>query len=156
MQQEHEFYFKLSGGDKDTFRYAFWALGLNYILAPRWLSSVGFMEKVRKNSSIQFCGIAMLHYDAAGRPLFLHANLLKHKPPSIRGPVFTTIKRAAMDNVRDASLDFVTTSVRHSDGMCADLHGEGVVEEQWETTFSSTLRDFEHLYLSYGGKYGGW
>ena len=27
MQAEHPFYFKLSDGDKDTFRYGFWALG---------------------------------------------------------------------------------------------------------------------------------
>lgn len=83
MQAEHEFYFGLSGGDKDTFvsasfgrpplheplsfaltfpyvnvqRYAFWALGIPYSVSPRWMSSLGFHNEYDNG---RFCGIAML------------------------------------------------------------------------------------------------
>lgn len=81
MQLEHPFYFKLSDGDKDTFRYGFWALGaytgadsamiaavadehsrddeapMMYSTAPWWLSTLGFHDDWEQG---RFCGIAMV------------------------------------------------------------------------------------------------
>lgn len=43
--EERNFWFKMCGGDKDTFRWAFRALDLDFGRSPRWMSSVGFMDK---------------------------------------------------------------------------------------------------------------
>lgn len=57
MQTDHEFWFKLSGGDKDTFRYAFHILGIPFFASPRWLSSAGSLNSMEDN---RFCGNTML------------------------------------------------------------------------------------------------
>lgn len=50
MMAHHAFWFRLAGGDKDTFRWAFRALDIPYASAPRWMSALGFMDGER------FCG----------------------------------------------------------------------------------------------------
>lgn len=50
MSFHHDFWFKLSGGDKDTFRWAFRALDIPYAAAPRWMSALGIMD------GDKFCG----------------------------------------------------------------------------------------------------
>ncbi|GAA5961179.1 hypothetical protein JCM3765_001254 [Sporobolomyces pararoseus] len=63
MNREHEFWFRLSGGDKDTFRYAFYFLDLPYSLAPHYPSSVGdFLPKHQIYKGHTFCGHTMLQY----------------------------------------------------------------------------------------------
>ncbi|CED82623.1 Alpha-mannosyltransferase [Phaffia rhodozyma] len=92
MQKDHEFWFKLSGGDKDTFRYAFHMLDIPFAASPRWLSSAGNLNPAENN---RFCGNTMLQYDLppyTDTPLFLHANLLKHTAGVRQGSTFTHIK----------------------------------------------------------------
>ncbi|EJT97027.1 hypothetical protein DACRYDRAFT_85458 [Dacryopinax primogenitus] len=128
MQAEHEFWFRLSGGDKDTFRYAFWALGLEYVSAPRWMSILGYEDNGK------FCGLSMVHYDLSHppntlpstppSPLFVHANLVKHSPPlSPAQKAFQTLKRPSPDYpasapILDRAHYFVYSS---RGGMCLDL-----------------------------------
>lgn len=50
MMAHHEFWFRLAGGDKDTFRWAFRALDIPYAAAPRWMSALGVLD------GSQFCG----------------------------------------------------------------------------------------------------
>lgn len=45
MMDDRDFWFKMCGGDKDTFRWAWRMLDLDFGRSPRWHSSVGFVEK---------------------------------------------------------------------------------------------------------------
>jgi alpha 1,2-mannosyltransferase len=53
MQVEHKFWFHLCGGDKDTYRWAFRALGLQWGESPRWMSALGFLNGFEGG---RFCG----------------------------------------------------------------------------------------------------
>ena len=53
MQAEREFWFHMCGGDKDTFRWAFEALGIEFAESPRWMSALG-SPNVYDNG--RFCG----------------------------------------------------------------------------------------------------
>ena len=53
MQRERDFWFKMCGGDKDTFRWAWEVLGLKWGESPRWMSSVGFENQFEGG---RFCG----------------------------------------------------------------------------------------------------
>ncbi|KAK4047491.1 hypothetical protein OIV83_005404 [Microbotryomycetes sp. JL201] len=75
------FWFNFSDGDKDMFRFAFLALRKRWGLPGRYVG-VGALPR---NSMTGFCGHTMLQHDHLGRPLFVHANLLKQIPSGI-GP----------------------------------------------------------------------
>jgi len=171
MQEDHEFYFSLSGGDKDTFRYGFWALQVPYAVSPRWLSSLGFHSEYDN----RFCGIAMLQYEIIDRlgshplPLFVHANLLKHRNYVPGSGAFQTIKRAAFDGANLPSLDAARMWVYQSGGMCVDVEvqeqatpggtADGVqrvVEERWDQVYEGAFAGFADMYRRHGGKGGGW
>ncbi|KAF8318463.1 hypothetical protein DL93DRAFT_389925 [Clavulina sp. PMI_390] len=185
MQLERDFYFRLSEGDKDTFKYAFWVLGIPYTMSPRWLGTLGFHPTWDPN---QFCGIAMLQYDLTSQPsahpnpLFVHANLLKHRSelpsPSSNdglGP-FSSIKRMSLDIASDHRLDDARMWVHNSRGLCLDLENvadpkgavnanrkewmltstNSVIEEKFANIAGKRWADFNEMYLRYGGKYGGW
>lgn len=42
----------MSNGDKDTFRYAWWFLGLEYTPAPHYLSAAGGVTERRKGHTL--------------------------------------------------------------------------------------------------------
>ncbi|KAM0754825.1 hypothetical protein T439DRAFT_321876 [Meredithblackwellia eburnea MCA 4105] len=74
--QNWPFFFTLSDGDKDLFRYAFLALRKRWAVPSRHLESAGW----RENDDIttkRFCGTTMLQYGLNGESMFVHANLLK-------------------------------------------------------------------------------
>lgn len=159
MAHEQAFYYTLSGGDKDTFRYAFWALGLEYTAAPRWLSALGSKTDGR------FCGVGMLQYGLSEpdpKPFFAHLNLLKHiyRPK----PVFTTIQRAAIDRTDSRTLDKTAVNVYNppTGGMCAELEVNGpapdqkLVEEVWTEAYGGEFKGFEDMFFKHGGWVGGW
>jgi alpha 1,2-mannosyltransferase len=50
MLDDKDFWFKMCGGDKDTFRWAWRILDLDFGRSPRWMSSVGIVDKGR------YCG----------------------------------------------------------------------------------------------------
>jgi len=173
MQLEHQFYFRLSEGDKDTFRYAFWALGIPYSVAPRWIGSVGFNAPWDND---RFCGVAMLQYDIEPIsslkhpfPLFMHANLLKHRqrmPAPASGNTtdpFMLLKRFSDDLADARSLDNAKMWVYRNSGMCIELelsppvtHGEYVTIERFTDVYDGRFRDFTAMYQRYGGRDGGW
>ncbi|GAA6001573.1 hypothetical protein JCM10207_006731 [Rhodosporidiobolus poonsookiae] len=122
MQEDSRFWFHLSGGDKDTFRYAFYFLSLPFTLAPHYPSALGG-PLASPSSGHTFCGHTMLQYGlsagewdplrAAGAvdpsyippgdhapPLFAHANVLKHSGYSNRrGTTFRALKKATEDRL---------------------------------------------------------
>lgn len=77
MQKHYEIYFQFLNGDKDTFKYAWQALGAPYHMTETFVGMAGTMVGDR------FCGHTMLQYfptskaDDDDRLLFVHANLLK-------------------------------------------------------------------------------
>ena len=178
MQANHDFWFLLAGGDKDTFRYAFWALRTNYFAAPRWLSALGtaFGRDAAWEKG-KFCGFVMLQYDIAKNergqylPLFLHANLLKHRYnrwESQGRRIFQTIKRANQDLSNEPSLERVRMWVYEEGGMCVDIEikaarddeveaGEQkVMTEQFEEVFGGVFKNVEEQWVQAGGRVGGW
>lgn len=50
MQKERDFWFRMCGGDKDTFRWAWRALDIEFGRSPKWMAAVGIMQDGR------FCG----------------------------------------------------------------------------------------------------
>jgi alpha 1,2-mannosyltransferase len=53
MQADHAFWFRLCGGDKDTFRWAFRALDLPFAVSPMWAVPVGQRNGYE---NARFCG----------------------------------------------------------------------------------------------------
>ncbi|KUI72471.1 Alpha-1,2-mannosyltransferase MNN2 [Cytospora mali] len=182
MAEEGSFWF--SGGDKDTFRYAFLALGIPYTPSPRWLSLLGNLDR-RGN----FCGAAMLQYGltppapahadpsdpAHPEPLFVHANLLKHQSGVRPGGVFTHLRRLAprQDDVRAGhaggpgppatALDSVAGGGKAvaGRGLCSDIRafraGADVETLEAGSAFGGALAGFEEGYFGYpGARPGVW
>ncbi|QRV88170.1 glycosyltransferase family 71 protein [Ceratobasidium sp. AG-Ba] len=159
MAHEQAFYYSLSGGDKFNQRYAFWALGLEYTAAPRWLSSLG------SKTNDRFCGVGMVQYGLSEpdpEPFFAHLNLLKHiyRPR----PVFTTLERAAIDRADSRTLDRTSVNVYTptTGGMCAEIKVDGpapnqkLIEEAWAEAYGGKFKGFEEMFFKYGGWVGGW
>ncbi|GAA5875087.1 hypothetical protein JCM16303_005003 [Sporobolomyces ruberrimus] len=74
-----KYWFNFSDGDKDMFRFAFLALRKRWAVPGRYVS-VGALPS---NTMTGFCGTTMLQHDHLGKPLFVHANLLKQIPSGI-------------------------------------------------------------------------
>ncbi|GAA6021382.1 hypothetical protein JCM10207_002029 [Rhodosporidiobolus poonsookiae] len=74
-----KFWFNFSDGDKDMFRFAFLALRKRWGVPGRYVS-VGALPRATLSG---FCGVTMLQNDHIGRPLFVHANLLKQVPSGV-------------------------------------------------------------------------
>lgn len=99
MQREPTFWFRLSQGDKDSFRYAWKFLGLPYTPAPHLLAAAGSSTaefRGADGSEHHFCGHTMVQHGLSAAewdglevdadyevptdhapPLFMHANMLK-------------------------------------------------------------------------------
>ncbi|GAA5907033.1 uncharacterized protein JCM6883_006119 [Sporobolomyces salmoneus] len=74
-----KYWFNFSDGDKDMFRFAFLALRKRWGVPGRYVS-VGALPS---NTMSGFCGHTMLQNDHFGKPLFVHANLLKQIPSGV-------------------------------------------------------------------------
>ncbi|BGP20067.1 hypothetical protein JCM10213_003549 [Rhodosporidiobolus nylandii] len=74
-----KWWFSMSDGDKDLFRFAFLALRKRFAVPGRYVS-VGALPR---NTMSGFCGHTMLQNDHLGKPLFVHANLLKQIPSGV-------------------------------------------------------------------------
>ena len=178
MQANFDFWFRLSGGDKDTFRYAFWVLEASYLAAPRWVSPLGTSDGSEDSRQEgKFCGLSMLQYDIQMNkegeylPLFVHANLLKHHQAtwmSKAEKVFWTIKRPSLDTASVPSLDRVSIWVYNQAGMCLDIKvdpatdnqvGAGqeqrIVTERFDEVYGEIFKDFEARWRDAGGVIGG-
>ncbi len=73
LNKQHPFYYKMLFGDKDTFRFAWKALGAPYHLVQYMAAEVGFMTE----APAQICGHTLGHHDPQGNIVFLHAHLIK-------------------------------------------------------------------------------
>ncbi|WWD15658.1 hypothetical protein CI109_100080 [Kwoniella shandongensis] len=175
MMNDREFWFHMCGGDKDTFRWAFRALGLDFGVSPRWMSTVGI-----KNSydGGRFCGHSVLQYDLVTPegftrppPLFVHSNLLKHLGGTglSRGGLFQQIRRMSDDDSSNPSLNYAHSFVYIGPGrgMCLDLDWhdhvpENVREEVGLQTLDVSEEEggvfdgFEETWFEEGGRIGGW
>lgn len=98
-------------------------------------------------------------------PLFMHANLLKHRervPRSTSSDPFTVVKRFSNDLADARALDNVRMWVYGSEGMCIDLElsleadGESIITEPFPDAYDGRFRGFTTIYRRYGGKDGGW
>ncbi|KAF8515331.1 mannosyltransferase putative-domain-containing protein [Hysterangium stoloniferum] len=177
MQANHDFWFRLSGGDKDTFRYAFWVLEATYSVAPRWLSALGATDAPGTWQEGRFCGVVMLQHDIKQNsegeylPLFLHANLLKHRYYSGQSAnkLFHIIKRPSHDDANEPSLNRVRIEVYDQGGMCVDMDVEAasgnrvgagweqkLTLERFEEVHGGMFKNFEDQWKLAGGQQGGW
>ncbi|GAA5960838.1 hypothetical protein JCM8115_000169 [Rhodotorula mucilaginosa] len=126
MQEDEEFWFRLSGGDKDTFRFGFYFLSLPFAMAPHYPSSLGALHGDSFEGHA-FCGHTMLQYGLDpdrewqhlrergqlaqeqhlgpeelrhAPPLFVHANALKHSSfYNKRGDTFRQLKKPTDDRL---------------------------------------------------------
>ncbi|BGP40398.1 hypothetical protein JCM10449v2_004360 [Rhodotorula kratochvilovae] len=150
MMREEEFWFRLSGGDKDLFRFAFLFLSLPYSMAPHYPSALGGPPLSRPFRGHTSCGHTMLQYGldserewallrSSGRlpalapggkadkhapPLFVHANVLKHTGYTHRrGTTFVMLKRPVDDRLSAApdALQGVRQAGLPTHGICVDV-----------------------------------
>ncbi|GAA5854288.1 hypothetical protein JCM8547_001765 [Rhodosporidiobolus lusitaniae] len=139
MQADSDFWFHLSGGDKDTFRYAFYFLALPYSFAPHYPSALGgYLPSTTQYKGHRFCGHTMLQFaldpspelDGHAPPLFAHANVLKHSGyNNRRGNTFRALKKPVDDRLfpssSSPSLHAPLPNIRQTGlpirGICVDI-----------------------------------
>jgi alpha 1,2-mannosyltransferase len=66
-------YYRFIYGDKDTFRFAWMAMGRSFYMIKKPVSSCGYNDP----HTGRFSGVTMAQHDSDGRIIFLHRNLLK-------------------------------------------------------------------------------
>ncbi|OCF31451.1 hypothetical protein I316_06853 [Kwoniella heveanensis BCC8398] len=175
MMEDREFWFHMCGGDKDTFRWAFRALDIEFAVSPRWMSALGIKNAYENG---RFCGHSVLQYDlitpegfTRPPPLFVHSNLLKHLGSGGlgKGSLFTHIRRMSNDYSHNPSLNYAHSWVYTGSGrgMCLDLDWhdnvpENIRSEEWVETIQVGQEDggvfegFEDSWFEEGGRIGGW
>ncbi|ODN99302.1 hypothetical protein I350_07468 [Cryptococcus amylolentus CBS 6273] len=175
MMRDREFWFRMCGGDKDTFRWAFRMLGLEFGVSPRWMGTVGMMNGFQGG---KFCGHSVLQHDLVipdgftkEPPLFVHSNLLKHLGGAglKRGTLFTHIRRLSDDYVSSPALNHAHSFVYNGNvrGMCLDLewHADTPQEVKEEVGVETVgvgeeeggvFGGFEEAWWEEGGRVGGW
>ncbi|GMK55928.1 hypothetical protein CspeluHIS016_0209840 [Cutaneotrichosporon spelunceum] len=161
MMDNSDMYGNLGYGDKDTYRYAFYALGLDYQQAPRLFSSVGGYQRQDGTSSPDyFCGHSMIQWGLTPpsekqnpnyrpKPAFLHTILLKHRYGLQPEKLFSHVKRPRRDFILDPTLvrtlyeftgDCFAITLKGPDGLPGEpnsiLDGQGTVVETTEETLS--------------------
>lgn len=136
----HQIYYKMLLGDKDTFKFAWLALKSTYYMIPKPVGSCGYM-----NANNEFYGFTMVQHDPDGEILFLHRNLMKWSLVNDEKELWTTIKRRKSDDVRFApktlqaeNLRFGMVDISGDVETCSfvDLFGD------YESTCLEILKDF--------------
>jgi len=165
----HEFYYMLLNGDKDTFRFAWIALNATMSWSPRFLASLGYevgdffvghtmvQSDFLSKHEIETLGAAMIDINPPRRFVFAHANLLKDAPNELNeDKPFAVLKRYQSD-VR--AVTWLRPHFRFVPdarfGSMELLTGEGepdVVKEDWERHW---FPQFNELYFKFGGFGGG-
>lgn len=84
----HEHYYRMLLGDKDTFKFAWQALGTKYYMIPSPVGFCGFNEPGKG-----FCGLTMVQHDVNGNILFFHRNWFKWDITQEDEAVWMEIKR---------------------------------------------------------------
>lgn len=126
MMTHPEAYGFLSYGDKDTFRFSFYALDLEFGMTPNIFASAGGFQTQNGDSSPDyFCGHSMLQWgltpwkerhsksgsgtgeDKKGfhpEPAFLHTILAKHRQHLQADKLWSHIRRPRKDNISEPTL----------------------------------------------------
>ncbi|KAK6910896.1 hypothetical protein I203_104931 [Kwoniella mangroviensis CBS 8507] len=115
MMTNPDMYGFLSYGDKDTFRYSFYALGLPYQQAPKIFATTGGYQTQNGESSLDFCGHSMIQWGLTPLsarhdpsyhppPAFLHTILAKHRSNLQPSKLFSHIKRPRLDGISEPLL----------------------------------------------------
>lgn len=103
MLSRWEFFFTLSDGDKDLFRYALLALRKRWAVPGRHLGAASWRHDGDLTSK-RWCGHTMMQYDHNGVVAFVHANLIKH----IAGSVLCSFATPPSDTFFAATSDPAT------------------------------------------------
>lgn len=82
------FYYKILWGDKDTFRFSWMALRTPFHMIEQGVGALGFQQE-----EIGFVSLAMVQHDFHGKPIFIHANLLKWDARSSKELFWREIRR---------------------------------------------------------------
>ncbi|WWC63550.1 uncharacterized protein I303_106154 [Kwoniella dejecticola CBS 10117] len=115
MMTNPDMYGFLSYGDKDTFRFSFYALGLPYQQAPKIFATTGGYQTQNGESSLDFCGHSMIQWGLTPLsarhdpsyhppPAFLHTILAKHRQNLQPSKLFSHIKRPRLDGIAEPLL----------------------------------------------------
>jgi alpha 1,2-mannosyltransferase len=176
MLDDHnrDFWLRISGGDKDTFRWGFRILDIPYAASPQFLTAVGFLE-----SNNAFCGHTSLQHDLTPTPgtntyapLFVHSNLLKHMGGwgfgSSGSNIYSYAKHMAVNAAGEPSLNTYPTITRDGGirGLCLDVKGDSketaadgenyVVLERLDDMPGHPFQGFVDRWFAAGGHPGGW
>ncbi|KAL1921953.1 uncharacterized protein VTP21DRAFT_10595 [Calcarisporiella thermophila] len=147
FQNEYEFYFQLLNGDKDTFRFAWKALEQPYHMMPHFVAAAGVKVGDR------WCGHSMLQHGDDGKPLFIHANLMKITDRRVLGDhPWQGVKRylTSRRNTRLRPEFWISYDGR----ACMDFMGGEGEPETTVDDFEQVLPGFRDLYFQVGGKGG--
>lgn len=87
FNQRNEIFHQLLFGDKDTFKFAWDALGSSFVMIGVEPASCGYLGEKQ-----EFLGVAMIQHDLDDRPLFVHRNLVKWDVTRDNEMLFNTIK----------------------------------------------------------------
>lgn len=102
MLDDWRFWFKMSDGDKDLFRFAFLALRKRWAVPGRYVGAAA----IAYDTMTGFCGHTMLQHDHLGYPLFVHQNLLKQIPSGIgRGSTWGRTRQTTLFNTGNPDVE---------------------------------------------------
>lgn len=153
MQKNYDIYFQFLNGDKDTFKYAWKALGVPYHMTEAFVGMAGTMVNGR------FCGHTMLQYspehEEDNQILFVHANLLKITDKVHF--IHENNQEHPWDLAKHSTLSYSNTWLKPEfyiapgGRACMDFtHREGEPDAITEN-FDSLLPDFQRDYFNLGG-----
>ncbi|KAJ9094901.1 hypothetical protein QFC19_007757 [Naganishia cerealis] len=151
MQADHDFWFRMCGGDKDTFRWAFRALDLPFAVSPMWAVPLGQRNGFENG---RFCGHTVLQYDletAPGdeepQPLFVHS----YSEPSLNYVHQWVYQGVARGMCTD--LDIWDSEPRLPEEFADYQHVE---MQKLSDLPGEPFAGFENIFFDEGGRAGGW
>ncbi|KAI5450515.1 hypothetical protein NCC49_002972 [Naganishia albida] len=157
-----DMYGMLGYGDKDLFRYSFYALSLPYQQAPKIFATTGGFQTQNGEDSDEFCGHSMIQWGTTPwdkrhdpsfrpQPAFLHTILAKHRRNLQPDKLFSHLMRPRIDNISEPTL---VRTPYHFSGDCFKLErkgpdglpdsensmrdGQGVLTEEVESVMGGT------------------
>lgn len=158
MQFYHELYFRLLNGDKDTFQYAWQALGASFHRIETFVAMGGL------EIDGQFCGHSMLQYmdgHDSNKPLFVHANLMKQIPEKVfmeqqqQQRPWRLIKRYRNDKSNlFLSPEFYMVKDRRTDTIMGCMNFKRPLpheSDSYVVSFDEVLGGFQDTYFQLGG-----
>lgn len=142
-----DFYMKLLNGDKDTFRFSWYAAGVPFIMIPTLPTPVGTLKELHTSDS-GFCGHTMLQHDFNGRALFVHHNQLKSGLLK-EGENFKYAKSST--SVAHKAVPVLGLQLPNRTVLpCIDMQGDGDpnIDEATTYVYDSGLSTFERQYFA--------